>query len=164
MHRFSATMFVTPDLVLTILRAIYDVGAQIYATAQQVRGNRHRCIRLSERINETISLLQPNHPLSRFNENVTQVLENFLKFLEHCQHFIQGFADANWFQEIYKNKYYARKFRSLNATLDQHRQTMMFALLVGVATAFLPNKPQEDEEDRQRDEFENAIIVEAELK
>lgn len=164
MHRFSATMIVTPDLVLTILKAIFDVGAQIYATAQRVRANRHRSTRLSERINETINLLQPHRLLSQLGENVAQVLENFLAFLEHCQDFIQGFTDANWFQEIYRNNYYARKFKNLNVTLDQHERRMSFAFLIGITRAIFSNKVQEDEEDRQKDEFENAIIMEAESK
>ena len=87
-----------------------------------------------------------------------------MKFFEHCQNFIQCFTDANWFQEIYRNNYYARKFKDLNVTLDQHKQTMSFALVIGISRAIFSNKVQEDEEDRQKDAFENAIIMEAELK
>ena len=103
---------------------------------------------------------------SYLDENTTQVLESFLNFLAKCQNFIMGFADANWIQRIYKNKHYARKFQELNASLAEHKQTIILALqLIVMANVVVPqNRAQEDEQDRQQDERENAIIMEAELK
>lgn len=128
-----------PSLALNIVRGIFAIAKYTRQMAIRVRTNQEECLRLSERVEMVIMVLDSDKLAHVNNMNLVTLLENFYYFLYRCCDFISTFVNANPFKSFRMGHRYAAQFRLFHEELNHYLHTLSLAL------SFIhiqpPNKP-----------------------
>ncbi|CAF4776402.1 unnamed protein product, partial [Rotaria sp. Silwood1] len=130
-----------------LLETMFEIGKEIRDTARRTKANRHKCLRLSERIDILTGFLHEQKLDDTLNESMKTALQKFITFLQKSLEFIKIFTNASYFKRLLYSKDYILQFIEFHNELSQY----VVDLNLGISLmSTLVNKKQ-DEHDRLSD-------------
>lgn len=150
-----------PPQVMEVIEPILSAASQIYALVENVKTNKKRCQRVSERVQALEKLVRSfkQREQGHNSADVERALRELCLTLRSAQELMKKFTSSNWLQRLLKSSSHGDDFISINERLNDAFQILSGAeqleqgdLLFKVFE--LSSRQAEDKEDREKDNAE----------
>lgn len=140
---------------------ILSVASQIYTLVENVKANKNRCQRVSQRIKSLENLVRSikKREPGQTSAEGKKALEELSITLKSAHKLIEKYTLANWVQRILKSGSHEDEFESVNERLNDAFQVLSGALQVEQGDLLyqvfeLTCREKEDEVDQREDDKE----------
>ncbi|XP_058501728.1 mixed lineage kinase domain-like protein [Solea solea] len=146
---------------MDIIDPILSIASEIYTLVENVKANKKRCQRVSDRVRALEDLVRSIKERGTIQDSadVGQSLKELSITLKSAQHLIKKYTSANWMQRILKSSSHGDEFNSVNERLNDAFQVLSGALQVEHGNMLyqvfeLSSRVKEDEVDGKADDAE----------
>ncbi|XP_068169653.1 mixed lineage kinase domain-like protein [Antennarius striatus] len=156
---------------MDVIDPIISIASEIYTLVENVKANKKRCQRVSQRVRALEDLVrsikQTEH--KRTSADVERALKELCITLKSAQEFIIKFTLANWLERVLKCNSHGDEFHSINERLNDAFQVLSGALQVQHGNTLhqvfeLHSREREDEVDGKDDDIELKNLLLEHLK
>lgn len=140
---------------------ILSIASQIYTLVENVKANKKRCQRVSQRVKaleELVRSIRKREP-GQTSAEVEKALKELSITLKSAQELIKKYTLANWVERILNSSSHVDEFQSVNERLNDAFQVLSGALQVEQGNMLyqvfeLTCREKEDEVDQREDDKE----------
>uniref|UniRef100_A0A671U4R7 Mixed lineage kinase domain like pseudokinase n=1 Tax=Sparus aurata TaxID=8175 RepID=A0A671U4R7_SPAAU len=146
------------------VKSIPSIASQIYTLVKNVKANKERCQRVSERVKALENLVELIGKEKQILHNKEKALKELSITLESAQKLITKFTTAKWLKKMVKSSSHEDDFNSLNDRLNDAFDILSGALQVEQVKLLSKvfertNREKQDEIDRREDDKELKILL-----
>ncbi|XP_039990002.1 mixed lineage kinase domain-like protein [Xiphias gladius] len=140
---------------------ILAIASQIYSLVENVKANKKRCHRVSQRVKALEELVKSikQREIAQATADVGKALKELSITLKSAQQLIKKYTLANWMKRILNSSSHGDEFNSVNERLNDAFQVLSGALQVEQGNMLyhvfeLASREKEDEVDGKEDDTE----------
>ncbi|XP_044049928.1 mixed lineage kinase domain-like protein [Siniperca chuatsi] len=151
---------------MDLVEPILSIASQIYTLVENVKANKKRCRRVSDRVKALEELVKSvkERKQGQTSADVKKALRELSITLKSAQELIKKYTVSNWLERILKSSGHGDEFISVNERLNDAFQVLSGALQVEQGNTLyrvfeLASREKEDEMDGREDDTELKTLL-----
>ncbi|KAK2880598.1 mixed lineage kinase domain-like protein [Channa argus] len=151
---------------MDFIEPILSIASQIYSLVENVKANKKRCGRVSDRVKALEDLVKSikGRDKAENSPDVEKVLTELYITLQSAKELVEKYGSANWVKRILKSSSHGEEFDGVNDRLNDAYQVLSISLQVEQGNVLYSvfeqtSRQKEDEKDRKEDEEELKKLV-----